>query len=197
MRSGDAVGAAVACLGAMPVEARTPAAPLDTRNCLRFMEVFSFEVVLNLVCERGWVCKVEWERAGVAMNSGSVNATGKSPRVAAMRVVPVAGWDSMLLNLSGAHGPYFTRNLVLLNDTAGKTGAGEVPGGEAIREVLEQARSLVIGTKIGDMRRTLAAVMTAFANRDAKGRGLQTYDERIAIHAVAALEAALLDLLGK
>jgi len=128
------------------------------------------------------------------MDHGSMNDT---PRVTAMRVIPVAGWDSMLLNLSGAHAPYFTRNLVLLEDTAGNAGAGEVPGGEAIREVLEQARPLVIGTKIGDMRRTLATVMTAFANRDATGRGLQTYDERIAIHAVTAIEAALLDLLGK
>jgi glucarate dehydratase len=128
------------------------------------------------------------------MNDDSMSDT---PRVTAMRVIPVAGWDSMLLNLSGAHGPFFTRNLVLLEDTAGNTGAGEVPGGEAIREVLEQARPLVIGTKIGDIRRTLAAVMRAFSNRDAKGRGLQTYDERVAIHAVTAIEAALLDLLGK
>ena len=36
-----------------------------------------------------------------------------------MRVIPVAGFDSMLLNLSGAHAPHFTRNLVLLHDNAG------------------------------------------------------------------------------
>ena len=47
-----------------------------------------------------------------------------------MRVIPVAGRDSMLLNLSGAHGPFFTRNLVVLTDSAGRTGVGEVPGGE-------------------------------------------------------------------
>ena len=64
---------------------------------------------------------------------GSVEAGGKSPRVAALRVVPVAGQDSMLLNLSGAHGPYFTRNLAILTDEAGNTGVGEVPGGEKIR----------------------------------------------------------------
>ncbi|MCV5307348.1 glucarate dehydratase, partial [Escherichia coli] len=37
----------------------------------------------------------------------------------------------------------------------------------------------------------------AFADRDSGGRGLQTFDLRIAIHAVTALEAALLDLLGR
>ena len=77
--------------------------------------------------------------------SKSVNDRSRSPRVTAMRVVPVAGRDSMLLNLSGAHGPYFTRNLVLLTDEAGKTGVGEVPGGEKIRRVLEEAAPLVVG----------------------------------------------------
>ena len=62
-----------------------------------------------------------------------------------MKVIPVAGHDSMLLNLSGAHGPYFIRNLVILTDTAGHTGVGEVPGGERIRQTLEDARALVIG----------------------------------------------------
>jgi len=56
--------------------------------------------------------------------------------VASMRVIPVAGHDSMLLNLSGAHGPFFTRNIVVLTDNAGNTGVGEVPGGEKIRRVL-------------------------------------------------------------
>jgi glucarate dehydratase len=37
----------------------------------------------------------------------------------------------------------------------------------------------------------------AFADRDAGGRGLQTFDLRTTIHAVAAIESALLDLLGQ
>ena len=43
----------------------------------------------------------------------------------------------------------------------------------------------------------LNAVRTRFADRDAGGRGLQTFDLRTTIHAVTALEAALLDLLGQ
>ena len=65
-------------------------------------------------------------------------ACERTPTIISMRVVPVAGHDSMLLNLSGAHAPFFTRNIVLLTDTAGHTGAGEVPGGEKIRRVLEE-----------------------------------------------------------
>src|SRR5688572_18099434 len=114
-----------------------------------------------------------------------------------MRVVPVAGHDSMLLNLSGAHGPMFTRNIVLLTDSAGRTGLGEVPGGEAIAKTLEDARPLIEGKEIGTYRTLLRQVGAAFAGRDVGGRGAQTFDLRITIHAVAALECALLDLMGQ
>jgi glucarate dehydratase len=120
-----------------------------------------------------------------------------TPRITELTVVPVAGQDSMLLNLSGAHGPYFTRNVVILKDNAGHVGVGEVPGGEAIRQTLEDARSLLVGQSIGHYQHLLNQVRRAFADRDAGGRGLQTFDLRIAIHAVTALEAALLDLLGQ
>jgi len=120
-----------------------------------------------------------------------------TPRITAMRVTPVAGHDSMLLNLSGAHGPFFTRNLLLLTDSAGRTGVGEVPGGEKIRQTLEDAQALVVGQPIGAHQRTLQVVQRAFADRDAGGRGLQTFDLRTTIHAVTAIESALLDLLGQ
>ncbi|MDT4798774.1 Glucarate dehydratase [compost metagenome] len=120
-----------------------------------------------------------------------------APRITELTVVPVAGHDSMLLNLSGAHGPYFTRNVVILKDNAGNVGVGEVPGGEAIRQTLEDARGLLVGQSIGNYQRLLNQVRQAFADRDSGGRGLQTFDLRIAIHAVTALEAALLDLLGQ
>ena len=79
-----------------------------------------------------------------------------APRVTEMKIVPVAGQDSMLLNLSGAHAPYFTRNLVILTDSAGNTGVGEVPGGEKIRQTLEEARDLVIGVTLALADGTLA-----------------------------------------
>jgi glucarate dehydratase len=66
-----------------------------------------------------------------------------------MRVIPVAGFDSMLLNLCGAHAPYFTRNLVLLEDNAGHVGMGEVPGGGGILVALEKTIPLVVGTQSG------------------------------------------------
>jgi glucarate dehydratase len=120
-----------------------------------------------------------------------------APVVTEMTVVPVAGHDSMLLNLSGAHGPFFTRNVVILRDNAGHTGVGEVPGGARIRRTLEDARPLVVGCPIGLTNNILNQVRRRFADRDAGGRGTQTFDLRTTIHAVTALEAALLDLLGQ
>ncbi|OEZ62117.1 glucarate dehydratase [Duganella sp. HH105] len=120
-----------------------------------------------------------------------------TPVVTAMRVIPVAGQDSMLLNLSGAHAPYFTRNLLILTDSAGNQGVGEVPGGEAIRATLEDAQQLIVGQPVGRYNAVLNKVRAAFADRDSGGRGLQTFDLRIAIHAVTAIECALLDLLGQ
>jgi glucarate dehydratase len=121
----------------------------------------------------------------------------RAPIVTEMLVIPVAGRDSMLLNLSGAHGPFFTRNVVILKNNAGQTGVGEVPGGEKIRQTLEDARPLVIGKSIGDYNAILNSVRERFADRDAGGRGIQTYDLRTTIHVVTAIESALLDLLGQ
>jgi len=120
-----------------------------------------------------------------------------TPTITSLRVIPVAGRDSMLLNLSGAHAPYFTRNLLILTDSSGNQGVGEVPGGEAIRQTLQDAEPLLVGQPIGQYNAMLNSVRTAFASRDAGGRGQQTFDLRIAIHAVTAIECALLDLVGK
>jgi glucarate dehydratase len=120
-----------------------------------------------------------------------------TPTITRMQVIPVAGHDGMLMNLSGAHGPFFTRNIVILTDSSGHTGLGEVPGGEKIRQTLEDARPMVEGQPIGQYNAVLQAMRQQFADRDSGGRGQQTFDLRTTIHAVTAVESALLDLLGK
>ncbi len=120
-----------------------------------------------------------------------------APIVTEYHVFPVAGHDSMLLNLSGAHGPYFTRNVLVMKDNAGHTGVGEVPGGEKIRQTLEDARDMVVGKAIGNYKNVMRQVHQRFSDRDAGGRGNQTFDLRTTIHAVTAIESALLDLLGQ
>ncbi|GAP35380.1 glucarate dehydratase [Piscinibacter sakaiensis] len=132
-----------------------------------------------------------------AMNPAMAQAGSDTPRITGLQVIPVAGRDGMLLNLSGAHAPFFTRNLAILRDSAGRTGIGEVPGGEAIRRTLEDAAPLLVGQPIGAVQDLLARVRARFADRDAGGRGLQTFDLRTTIHVLAALESALLDLLGQ
>ena len=136
-----------------------------------------------------------------------------SPIVTEMQVIPVAGHDGMLLNLCGAHAPYFTRNLVVLRDKAGRTGVGEVPGGEGIRRALERSRELVVGTPVGRYNRTLDAIRRAIAgggdgmpqstvhqvSSEAEARVLkQPHEINLRLdNVLTAVEAALLDLLGQ
>ncbi|MGV0958577.1 MAG: glucarate dehydratase [Limnohabitans sp.] len=126
-----------------------------------------------------------------------MSPSSSTPVVTRMQVIPVAGHDGMLMNLSGAHGPFFTRNIVILTDSSGHTGLGEVPGGEKIRQTLEDARPLVEDQPIGQYNAVLQAMRQQFADRDSGGRGQQTFDLRTTIHAVTAVESALLDLLGQ
>ena len=114
-----------------------------------------------------------------------------------MLVIPVAGEDSMLLNLSGAHGPMFTRNIVIVRDNAGHTGAGEVPGGNLIRQTLDEARPLVIGQPIASSNAILNKIRMEFADRDSGGAVNKHLTLERLIYAVTAIEAALLDLLGQ
>lgn len=119
------------------------------------------------------------------------------PKIVKMEVVPVAGYDSMLLNLSGAHGPYFTRNVVILTDDKGNTGLGEVPGGEKIRQTLEDCKPLVEGRGLGEYKNIVKEIHDKYASLDTGGRGDQTFDLRTTVHVMTAVESPMLDLLGK
>ncbi|VUC74086.1 glucarate dehydratase 2 [Salmonella enterica] len=136
--------------------------------------------------------------SSLILNKDTVMSTQfTTPVVTEMQVIPVAGHDSMLMNLSGAHAPFFTRNIVIIKDNSGHTGVGEIPGGEKIRKTLEDAIPLVVGKTLGEYKNVLTAVRNQFADRDAGGRGLQTFDLRTTIHVVTGIEAAMLDLLGQ
>ena len=138
---------------------------------------------------------------------------GDTPTVVQMQVIPVAGHDSMLLNLAGAHGPFFTRNIVILKDSAGRTGVAEVPGSEAIRQTLERARPLVIGSRLGHYNAVLNAMRRMLTGGGPAAR--QTTVHQVTSESEAAIllqpheinlrtdnvltgvEAAMLDLLGQ
>lgn len=119
------------------------------------------------------------------------------PVITDMKVIPVAGYDRFLLNLSGGHGPVFIRNLVILTDNSGQTGIGETPGGERIRKILEESKSLIEGHRLGEMNQVLQSMRARYGSLDAGGRGNQTFDQRVMIHALTAVESAFLDLTGK
>ncbi len=124
-----------------------------------------------------------------------------TPKVVDYQVFAVAGYDSMLLTLSGAHSPYFTRNIVVMTDSSGNMGVGEVHGGEHIRLVLESYRPYLLGKAIGDWKGIVSGIRSGnYTHKEDDGQGLQGLDLknlRFVVHAETAVECALLDLLGK
>jgi glucarate dehydratase len=142
-----------------------------------------------------------------------MKARSETPVVTAMQVIPVAGHDGMLLNLCGAHGPYFTRTIVIVKDNLGHTGVGEVPGGEGIRQTLEAAVPLVVGRSIGLYNSVLDTVRQQLLNQgrsahEATVHKISSASEAAVLeqpheinlradNVITAVEAALLDLLGQ
>ncbi|WP_461219459.1 enolase C-terminal domain-like protein [Lapidilactobacillus salsurivasis] len=118
-----------------------------------------------------------------------------------MEVIPVAGYDSMLLTLSGAHAPYFTRNIVILTDDSGAEGIGEIHGGEHTRGQLEGYRDLVLGRRVTDYREIIRDLKRHNQKSSLdSGEGIQKLDIsqlKFVVQSDAAVECALLDLVGK
>ena len=119
------------------------------------------------------------------------------PKIVKMDVYPVAGHDCMELNRSGAHAPFFTRNIVILEDNAGHQGIGEIHGGDYTCEALRACESLVVGQPVGKYRSILDSIHkhTKRAKED-DGEGIQTLDIsklKFVVKAEWAIECALLD----
>ena len=111
----------------------------------------------------------------------------RTPVVTDIAVVPVAGHDSMLLNLSGAHGPFFTRNLVILTDSRGphrrrrgaRRRADPAHPRRRRRAGRRPAASATTTPCSTDVRRSSPTATPAAA-------ALQTFDLRTTVHAVTA-----------
>ncbi len=124
-----------------------------------------------------------------------------TPIVTSMQVIPLAGYDSMLMTLSGAHAPFFTRNLVILTDSNGHTGIGEIHGGDYTYACLRACIPLVEGRELVRYRGILDGIAKASvkAGQD-DGEGIQSLDIaklQFVVKAQWAIECALLDLLGQ
>ena len=122
------------------------------------------------------------------------------PIITKMRVIPVAGYDSMLMTLSGAHAPCFTRNLVILTDNAGHTGLGEIHGGDYTCDCLNAVRPLVEGQPIAHYRQILQKIHKLADPGAADTGNIQALDIsklKYVVKSEWAIECAMLDLLGQ
>ncbi len=86
---------------------------------------------------------------------------------------------------------------MILTDSADHTGLGEAPGGETIYQTLLDAVQQVTGQQVACLNRLVQQVHRGNQSADFEtfGKGAWTFELRV--NAVAALEAALLDLLGQ
>lgn len=122
------------------------------------------------------------------------------PIITKMQVIPVAGYDSMLMTLSGAHAPCFTRNLVILTDSAGHTGVGEIHGGDYTCDCLNAVRPLVEGRPVSEYRQVLQTIHKLSKPGTGEGGDIQTLDIsklKFVVKSEWAIECAMLDLLGQ
>jgi glucarate dehydratase len=132
----------------------------------------------------------------------AISKATDSPSVLDVHVIPVAGHDSMLLRASGPHSPYSTRTLVLLRDSTGRVGIGEIPYSRWILRALHMVTVLVGGTEIDRYNRTLGVVRESLGCAQAARGGLASAAQvrEADLHmenVITAIEAALLDLLGQ
>lgn len=121
------------------------------------------------------------------------------PVITKMQVIPVAGYDSMAMTLSGCHAPYFARNLVILTDSDGRTGIGEIHGGDYICDCLNACRPLVEGEPVSCYRRVLQKIHK-LQGGNVSGGDIQTLDIaklKFVVQSEWAIECAMLDLLGQ
>lgn len=122
-----------------------------------------------------------------------------SPVITKMEVIPVAGYDSMSMTLSGCHAPYFTRNLVILTDDRGHTGIGEIHGGDYTCDCLNAVRPLVEGMPVACYRQVLQKIHKLTDHAESGG-DIQTLDIsklKFVVKSEWAIECAMLDLLGQ
>ena len=105
------------------------------------------------------------------------------------------------MTLSGAHAPVFTRNLVILEDSAGHTGVGEIHGGDYTCDCLNAMRPIVEGQQVSQYRKVLQRIHK-LANPAAEddGEGIQTLDiskRKFVVKSERAIECAMMDLMGQ
>lgn len=124
----------------------------------------------------------------------------ETPIITQMQVIPVAGYDSMLMTLSGAHAPLFTRNLVILKDNAGHTGIGEIHGGDYTCDCLNMVKPLVEGQPIANYRQILQKIHKLSNPNAGDGGDIQTLDIsklKFVVKSEWAIECAMMDLMGQ
>jgi len=113
-----------------------------------------------------------------------------------MIVTPIAFADPPLLNAAGLHAPYALRIIIEIKTNEGISGIGEIAGGSAVLESLNQAKKFLIGQDPFKRNKIRITIEDGFANiQDTLNTGYAP--KGVANRMYSAINVALLDIIGK
>lgn len=117
-------------------------------------------------------------------------------KITDMIVTPIAFTDPPLLNAAGLHAPYALRIIIDIKTDENINGIGEIAGGSAVLESLEQARDFLIGMNPFERNKIRIAIERGFSNvKDTLNTGYSP--KNVANRMYSAINIALLDIVGK
>ncbi len=119
------------------------------------------------------------------------------PKIAEMRITPIAIVDPPLLNAAGLHAPYALRTVIELVTEDGISGISEIPGNAATNASLEETRGLIVGKDAFRLDDIMETIESHFGHESIAQRGATPWDQRKLVHIFSAIEVACLDIIGK
>ncbi len=129
--------------------------------------------------------------------TGAAATVSRRPRIADVRVTPIAFRDPPLLNVVGVHEPWALRSIIEIETDDGRIGLGESYGDLETLGNLAKAKPLLIGLDPFDLNGLTAKVHEAVTGQRFAGQNFPSAGDKALASAIGAFEVAFLDLQGQ
>lgn len=127
----------------------------------------------------------------------SIIESERGPKIAEMRITPIAVTDPPLRNAVGLHAPFALRTIIELLTEDNISGVSEIPGNADINAALDDAREVIVGADPFQLNGMKLALDDRFGGGGPDERGDSPWDQRRLVHVFSAIEVACLDIIGK
>lgn len=129
--------------------------------------------------------------------AGAAATVSRRPRIADVRVTPIAFRDPPLLNVVGVHEPWALRSIIEIETDDGRIGLGESYGDLETLGNLAKAQRLLVGLDPFDLNGLTAIVHEAVTGQRFEGQKFPPAGDKALASAIGAFEVAFLDLQGQ